>query len=261
MMRSGGSSQRRRRRSQRNRIGPRMLVGHLKPARVYWYRFTRLRGNGSRMARTITAPPANDPRPVNFAFVSCQCVNEGELRNGYHHDDLEDERAAPPKLGNSPVLGLGNSPVLGDDQLGFVLHLGDFIVGSPIFRRGAHAVRPHRLRRRPDSPMEVTPANCALPANGRRLSRRLQDLADPDLQDARARWPFVAMWDDDEFSWQGRQSIVRRGAIPRATAGCKVATNQAWFEYLPAHLKHQRIARHVRCGGSGRKCPDRQVGR
>ena len=60
----------------------RVLVGHLKPARVYWYRFTDGEGNGSRVGWTITAPMATDPRPVNFAFVSCQSVNEGRL-NGY----------------------------------------------------------------------------------------------------------------------------------------------------------------------------------
>ena len=72
----------------------RVLVGHLKPARVYWYRFTDGEGNGSRVGRTITAPLANDPRPVNFAFVSCQSVNEGKL-NGYRRMIFEDERAAP----------------------------------------------------------------------------------------------------------------------------------------------------------------------
>ena len=72
----------------------RVLVGHLKPARVYWYRFTDGEGNGSRVGRTITAPLANDPRPVNFAFVSCQSLNEGKL-NGYRRMIFEDERAAP----------------------------------------------------------------------------------------------------------------------------------------------------------------------
>jgi len=79
----------------------RVLVGHLKPARVYWYRFADAEGNGSRVGRTITAPLANDPRPVNFAFVSCQSVNEGKL-NAYRRMIFEDERAAPA------------------DQLGFV---------------------------------------------------------------------------------------------------------------------------------------------
>ena len=86
----------------------RVLVGGLKPARTYWYRFADAEGNGSRIGRTITAPKDDDPRPVNFAFVSCQDVNEGKL-NAYRRMIFEDERARP------------------EDQLGFVLHLGDFI--------------------------------------------------------------------------------------------------------------------------------------
>jgi len=86
----------------------RVLVSGLKPARVYWYRFTDAEGNGSRIGRTITAPSPNDARPVNFAFVSCQDVNEGKL-NAYRRMIFDDERALPA------------------DQLGLVLHLGDFI--------------------------------------------------------------------------------------------------------------------------------------
>src|SRR5689334_22990610 len=40
----------------------RVLIGGLKPARTYWYRFTDTDGNGSRAGRTITAPLPNDPR-------------------------------------------------------------------------------------------------------------------------------------------------------------------------------------------------------
>src|SRR5262250_2287326 len=54
----------------------RVLVGGLKPETVYWYRFTDSEGGGSRIGRTITAPRADDPRTVRFAFVSCQSVNE-----------------------------------------------------------------------------------------------------------------------------------------------------------------------------------------
>jgi alkaline phosphatase D len=86
----------------------RVLVGGLKPARTYWYRFTDAEGNGSRIGRTITAPAPDDPRPFQFAFVSCQSVNDGKL-NAYRRMIFEDERAAA------------------DDQLAFVLHLGDFI--------------------------------------------------------------------------------------------------------------------------------------
>ena len=55
----------------------RVLAGGLKPAREYWYRFTDAEGNGSRIGRTITAPAPDDSRAVNFAWVSCQTVNEG----------------------------------------------------------------------------------------------------------------------------------------------------------------------------------------
>src|SRR4051812_225406 len=43
----------------------RVLVGGLRPASTYWYRFTDPAGNGSRIGRTITAPAENDPRTVN----------------------------------------------------------------------------------------------------------------------------------------------------------------------------------------------------
>src|SRR5690348_3456590 len=69
----------------------RVLVGGLKPSRTYWYRFTDPDGNGSRIGRTRTAPRDDDGRPVNFAFVSCQDVNEGKL-NAYRRMIFEDER-------------------------------------------------------------------------------------------------------------------------------------------------------------------------
>lgn len=34
----------------------RVLVGHLKPAHIYWYRFIDAEGSGSRLGRTMTAP-------------------------------------------------------------------------------------------------------------------------------------------------------------------------------------------------------------
>jgi len=42
----------------------RVLVGHLKPAREYWYRFVDSDGNGSRVGRTLTAPAPDDARPA-----------------------------------------------------------------------------------------------------------------------------------------------------------------------------------------------------
>src|SRR5262245_24984833 len=55
----------------------RVLAAGLKPARVYWYRFTDEHGFGSRVGRTVTAPSDKDGRTVSFAFVSCQNVQQG----------------------------------------------------------------------------------------------------------------------------------------------------------------------------------------
>ena len=61
-------------------------------------------------------------------------------------------------------------------------------------------------------------------------------LSDPDLQDARARWPFVNMWDNHEFSWMGWQSLERFGGKNLPAQTRKVAANQAFFEYRPARI-------------------------
>ena len=50
------------------------------------------------------------------------------------------------------------------------------------------------------------------------------------------------MWDNHEFSWQGRQSIQQAGGPPRPGQTVKVAANQAWFEYIPARVT-RRAAR------------------
>jgi alkaline phosphatase D len=196
----------------------RVLIGGLKPARTYWYRFTDTDGNGSRVGRTITAPLPNDPRTVNFAFVSCQDVNEGKL-NAYRRMIYEDERAPATQ------------------QLAFVLHLGDFIyevVEYPDEVKTRYDRTIYEVARIPDGGKSGT-LHYPLTVDGYRAVYQGY-LADPDLQDARARWPFVAIWDNHEFSWQGRQSIVQAGGEPQPGQTVKVAANQAWFEYVPARV-------------------------
>jgi alkaline phosphatase D len=199
----------------------RVLIGGLKPARTYWYRFTDTDGNGSRVGRTITAPLPNDPRTVNFAFVSCQDINEGKL-NAYRRMIYEDERA--------PVA----------EQIGFVLHLGDFIyevVQYPDEVKTRYDRTIYEVARIPDG-HKVGNFHIPLTLDGYRAIYKGY-LADPDLQDARARWPFVAIWDNHEFSWQGWQSIVKAGRFEQPGQSVKVAANQAWFEYLPARVVHR----------------------
>jgi alkaline phosphatase D len=197
----------------------RVLAAGLRPHREYWYRFVDEREFSSRVGRTITAPSDSDARPVRFAFVSCQNVQLGAC-NAYRRMLWEDERRDRA------------------EQLDFVLHLGDFvyeIVWYPedrpqgyYSRRIRDIVRYRRGEKHADFHVPTTVDDyralyCAY-------------LADPDLQDARARWPFVCMPDNHEFSWKGWQSQENfgTGVLPAQTR--KVAANQAWFEYQPARL-------------------------
>src|SRR5687767_1870676 len=86
----------------------RVLAAGLKPRQVYWYRFTEQSGFGSRIGRTVTAPSEQDEKQIAFAFVSCQNIPEGAC-NAYRRMIWEDEKHDP------------------QDQLGFVLHLGDYV--------------------------------------------------------------------------------------------------------------------------------------
>lgn len=197
----------------------RVLVGGLKAARVYWYRFTDAHGNGSRVGRTITAPLESDPRPVAFTFVSCQNVNQG-AQNAYRRMIFEDERA--PEA----------------ERLGFVLHLGDFIYEIVWYPED-----------RPQGMYDRRLRDVVRYAHGEKIRdfhipTTLEDyravyrgyLKDPDLQDARARWPFVNMWDNHEFSWLGWQSLQKFQGETRPAQSRKVAANQAFFEFQPARM-------------------------
>ena len=203
----------------------RVLGGNLEPATVYWYRFVDSDGNSSRTGRTMTAPVPGDDRPVRFAFVSCQNTNLGE-QNAWRRMICEDEQTRAAR------------------QLGFVVHLGDFIYEIVCYP----TIRPTLWGRRVRDILRYS--------NGERHSdfhvpTTLEDyrtiyrayLHDESLQDARARWPFVPIWDNHEFSAGGWQSfqVFSGQTIPAQVR--KVAANQAWFEYLPA--------RTTKASGSG----------
>ena len=198
----------------------RILAGNLKPATVYWYRFTDDTGQASRVGRTLTAPDASDPRPVKFAFVSCQNANDGS-QHAYRRMIFEDERAAP------------------DERLGFVLHLGDFIyeiVWYPEDRPQGMYDRRIRDLVRYEHGEKIKDFHIPTTVDDYRAVYRAY-LHDPDLQDARARWPFVPMWDNHEFSWAGWQSLQVFDGTTRPAQTRKVAAMQAWFEYQPARVR------------------------
>ncbi len=198
----------------------RILVGGLKPAREYWYRFTDVDGNGSRVGRTLTAPAPGDARRVAFAFVSCQNANLG-AQSAFRRM-IHDDRAAKP-----------------EDRLGFVLHLGDFfyeLVWYPEDRPQGYYDRRIRDIVRYAHGEKHDDFHIPTDVDDYRAIYRAY-LADPDLQDARAYVPFVPLWDNHEFSWLGWQSLQKFDGktLPRQTR--KVAAMQAWFEYQPARVK------------------------
>ena len=197
----------------------RVLAGGLKPSRVYWYRFTDAAGNGSRIGRTITAPMDDDLRPARFVFISCQNANQG-AQNAYRRMIFEDERAAE------------------EERVGFVLHLGDFIyeiVWYPEDRPQGMYDRRLRDIVRYEHGEKIRDFHIPTELGDYRAIYRAY-LHDPDLQDARARWPFVCMWDNHEFSWLGWQSLQKFEGKTRPAQTRKVAANQAFFEYQPARL-------------------------
>jgi alkaline phosphatase D len=201
----------------------RFFAAGLKPSTEYWYRFTDEDGNGSRIGRTLTAPKENDPRPVRFTFVSCQDIGQSAC-NAYRRMIWEDERR--PR----------------DQQLGFVLHLGDFIYevcwypeDKPNGRYG------HRIRDLFRYPDGENLHDYHLPTTLRDYRTAYKAyLQDPDLQDARARFPFVPVWDNHEFSWQGFQGIQVFDGKQRPAQTKRVAANQAWWEFQPARVAQPR---------------------
>jgi alkaline phosphatase D len=197
----------------------RVLVGGLKPSTVYWYRFTDGEGHGSRTGRTITAPEPNDARPVRFTFVSCQSVNEG-AQNAYRRMIWEDERAAP------------------DQRLGFVLHLGDFIyevVEYPDEVSHRYDRTVFDMGRIPDG-RKVQNFHVPTTLDGYRMVYRAH-INDPDIQDARAYFPFICIGDNHEFSWQGWQSFIKYDGKTEPAQKLRVAANQAWWEYIPSRVR------------------------
>jgi alkaline phosphatase D len=197
----------------------RVLAVGLHPAHVYWYRFTDAQGNGSRIGRTITAPAEEDTRAVRFVFISCQNVNQG-AQNAYRRMIFEDEQARE------------------EERIGFVLHLGDFIyelVWYPEDRPQGMYDRRLRDVVRYEHGEKIRDFHIPTDVGDYRAVYRGY-LKDPDLQDARARWPFVCMWDNHEFSWLGWQSLQKFEGKTRPAQTRKVAANQAFFEYQPARL-------------------------
>jgi alkaline phosphatase D len=212
----------------------RLVVQGLEPDSIYFYRFA-VAGDFSRLGRTRTAPARNAEHPARFAFTCCQNYEQGFY--GAWARLLADDLASPT-----------------EQQIDFVLFLGDFIyevrgdrwdanMQKPKWLKGADGRErifppfPNGSKPWPSTSWNKNPgATNAVTLADYRFLYRLY-LSDANLQAARARWPFVSIWDDHEFtndSWQTHDTYFDKGGQPAQKR--KVAANQAWFEYVPALL-------------------------
>jgi alkaline phosphatase D len=195
----------------------RCFVNGLQPDRHYFYRFLTPEDGTSRLGRTRTAPPADSDTPLTAAVCSCQHYAHGFF-GAYRRLLLDDEAASPSR------------------KIDVVIHVGDFIYenvgGNPT---GLHG-REVALASLDGSPRRID----AFPSGAEGRARTLDDyrylyktyLSDPDLQEVRARFPFVHTWDDHELINDYWQAFAGMGPLQ----SLKVDINQVWFEYIPAAL-------------------------
>lgn len=196
----------------------RLIVDDLEPATTYYYRFIADGDVSDPLGRTRTAPADDSDHAARFAYVSCQHRQLGYMTP--FRRMIAEDRAKPE-----------------DERIEFVLHLGDFIYEEVWYPEDRETFLRRNIRDTVRMPKGGGTPDWRWPVS-------LEDyraiykayLSDPDLRAARARWPFICVWDDHEFSnnsWQSQQVYDAPG---RPAQRRKVAANQAWFEYIPALL-------------------------
>ena len=193
------------------------LDGSLAPGRVYFYRFVY--GDRTTRAGRCRTLPAAGNSSLTLGMVTCQ-----DYTNGYY----------------------GAFRHLSDDDVDFVVHLGDFIyesAGDPRFQTLPFADR-----------------QVILPSGGK-VAMGLDDYRaayatyrrDPDLQRALERHTFIFVSDDHETAndcyWDYARDTLGAPDHPlRADAGAlrqlKRDSQKAWLEYVPARVVADETAAH-----------------
>ncbi|WP_428100018.1 alkaline phosphatase D family protein [Candidatus Rariloculus sp.] len=190
----------------------RCFVDGLEPSRTYFYRFIAPDSGASRTGRTHTAPAPDADATLTAALCSCQHYEQG-LFSAYRRLLLDDAAAAS------------------DRKIDLVIHVGDFIYEGNNRAQTDADGQPIELLNADGSPRRFLALGEARSLDDYRELYRTY-LTDPDLQDARAAFPFVYTWDDHELFNDYWQSFHPSGPMQRR----KVDANQAWFEYMPAAL-------------------------
>lgn len=186
----------------------RTIVTGLKPRTDYYYRFITRDGIASRTGRTWTAPADNDEVPVSIVTASCQ--GYAPSKYGVYRHLIESERS-----------GRAKRPDL-------ILHLGDYVYGLPAEADDHPAGTDYQGH-------PIADPYAAALAGYRRIYRGY--LQDDDLQDARALFPFVCIWDDHEYANDPWESYIAGvGSRPQK----RLAASQAWSEFVPQILSQSR---------------------
>ena len=209
----------------------RVLVTGLTAGIPYYYKFTA--GTDTISGRTRTAPAATADVQVNLAWMSCQDYTAGHY--GAYRQLIVDDDARPEA-----------------DKIHAVVHLGDMIYetrGNDFQTALSDDFEPIMLKNRDGSDRAIAP----FPSGGgtstgsgtfavtvddyRHLYKTF--FSDPDIQAARARWPFVSIWDDHEFTddcWQSQANYNSADTIEEPSQSRRYSASQAWFEFMPVQL-------------------------
>ncbi len=194
----------------------RVFVEGLTPATPYFYRFVAPSGTVSRTGRTRTAPAPDSNETLTVAVMSCQNYFQGFF--GAYRHMINDDLAA-----------------VENRKIDVVIHVGDYIYEDAPQNPDVELLYSDgRLRggaNFPSGGRETRRSVSADTIDDYRYLYRLY-LSDPDLQEARALYPFVHTWDDHEMVNDYWQSFHPSGPMQRT----KININQAWFEYMPAAL-------------------------
>ena len=186
------------------------LDGRLDANRTYWYRFEH-DGRVSPAGRLRTLPePGSSPDSVSFALCTCQ-----DYRNGYY----------------------GAYRHVADDDVDFLLHLGDFV-----YEHGG--------------PSEYAGRDINLPS-GNAVASGLSDFrhlhrtyrTDRALQAALAAHTAITTWDDHKivndrfYSYRDGRPYAGDDAHPRNDDDAFMrslfaAGIRAWWEYTPARVRY-----------------------
>ncbi|WP_405919380.1 alkaline phosphatase D family protein [Streptomyces longwoodensis] len=181
-------------------------VAGLDPDRVHYYRF-RAGTWLSETGRTRTAPEQGAVVPsVRFALTACQAYQDGYF-TAYRH--------------------------LAEDDVAFVLHLGDYIYEYAVDAVGG-------ARNYTDRTVPSLYDREAASLEDYRLRYALYK-SDPDLRAAHAAHPFVVAFDDHETENNYAGSIPENSVPPEEFLLRRAAAYRAYWENQPLRTAQQSV--------------------